>query len=376
MFFIRTRTKLWMALALLLLLADAAQAARIKDLASIQGVRTNQLIGFGLVVGLATTGDTATNVFFSIQTMVNMLRNMGITVPENQISQLQFKNIATVMATAELPSFASQGDRIDVVVSSIGNATSLQGGTLLMTALKGTDGKTYAIAQGPISIGGFQVQGQAQGVQKNHLLVGRITGGGFVERELSNSASAFNAKKEIFLSLKNTDFTTAERISKMINRKLKEVVAHSLDGRSIRVKVPSFYRGNVTGFVTRVESLEVTPDAVAKVIIDERTGTVVMGENVRISTVAVAHGSLLVQIREEPVPVQPFPFSSGETAVAPRTRVKVEEGEDRLIVVPKGVGLGDVVNALNSIGVTPRDLISILQGIKSAGALHADLDII
>lgn len=372
MYFIQRRIKFWIVLALILFLTDAAQAARVKDLTNIQGVRSNQLIGFGLVIGLLGTGDTATNVFFSIQTMVSMLKKMGITVPQNQVGQLQFKNIATTMVTAELPPFARQGDRIDVLVSSLGNAKSMQGGTLLMTALKGADGETYVVAQGPLSIGGFAVQGAGGGAQKNHLNVGRVAGGGMVEKELSYS---FNSKTEIFLSLKETDFTTAVRIAKVINTALKEEFAIAMDGGTVKMKIPPFYKGNATGFINKIERLEVTPDTSARVIIDERTGTVVMGENVRISTVAVAHGSLFVQIREEPAVVQPLPLSPGETAVVPRTRITIEEGEDRLLVVPRGIGLGDVVNGLNSIGVTPRDLISILQAIKAAGALHADLQI-
>ena len=350
-----------------------SEAARIKDLVNIEGVRANKLIGFGLVVGLANTGDQATNVFFSIQTMVNMLQKLGVTIPQERINQLQFKNAATVMVTSELPAFARQGDRIDVVVSSLGDSRSLQGGTLLMTPVKGTDSITYAVAQGPVSIGGFSVQGASQGVQKNHPNVGRIVGGATVEKELPDF---FNSKTDISLSLKNTDFTTGSRIAKAINFKMKDVYAEPIDGRTIRVKVPKFYINNVSGFVTKIETLEVEPDTVAKVIIDERTGTVVMGEKVRISTVAVAHGNLFVQITESPEVSQPAPLSLGQTAVAPRTEVTVEESEERLLIVPKGVGIGEVVNALNAIGVTPRDLISILQAIKASGSLHAELEVI
>ncbi|NIP99216.1 MAG: flagellar basal body P-ring protein FlgI [Nitrospinaceae bacterium] len=353
---------------------SSVDAARVKDLVNISGVRANKLIGFGLVIGLANTGDRATNVFFSIQTMVNMLQKLGVTVPENRVNQLQFKNVATVMVTAELPAFARQGDRIDVVVSSMGDSRSLQGGTLLMTPLKGADSITYAIAQGPVSIGGFAVQGQARGIQKNHPNVGRVTGGALVEKELPEF---FNAKSEISLSLKTTDFTTGARIAKAINFKMKDVFAEAIDGRTIRVKVPEFYKNNVPGFVTKIETLEVNPDTLAKVIIDERTGTVVMGENVRISTVAVAHGNLFVQIQEAPEVSQPAPLSRrGQTVVVPRTDVEVEEEENRLMVVPRGVGIGEVVNALNAIGVTPRDLIAILQAIKASGSLHAELEII
>lgn len=350
-----------------------SNAARIKDLVNVDGVRGNKLIGFGLVIGLANTGDQATNVFFSIQTMVNMLQKLGVTVPQDRVNQLQFKNVATVMVTSELPAFARQGDRIDVVVSSLGDSRSLQGGTLLMTPVKGTDSITYAVAQGPVSIGGFSVQGASQGIQKNHPNVGRIVGGATVEKELPDF---FNSKKEISLSLKTTDFTTGSRIAKAINFKMKDVFAEPIDGRTIRVKVPKFYINNVSGFVTKIETLEVEPDTVAKVIIDERTGTVVMGEKVRISTVAVAHGNLFVQITETPEVSQPAPLSSGQTVVVPRTDITVEESENRLLLVPKGVGIGEVVNALNAIGVTPRDLISILQAIKASGSLHAELEII
>ncbi|MEC7641485.1 MAG: flagellar basal body P-ring protein FlgI [Nitrospinota bacterium] len=372
---IRIRLKTLIILALVFLLVDTAGAARVKDLVNIEGVRNNQLIGFGLVIGLRSTGDTATNVFFSIQAIVNMLTKLGITVPANRVDQLQFKNVATVMVTADLPAFARQGDRIDVLVSSLGNAKSLQGGTLLLSPLKGADGNTYVLAQGPLSIGGFAVQGAARGVQKNHLLVGRIANGGLVEKGVANTLKSFNAKKEVFLSLKTADFTTADRVSRVINSEMKEALASTMNSRVIRIKVPHFYKENTSGFVTKIEGLEVRPDTSAKVIVDERTGTVVMGENVRISTVAVAHGALFVQIREEPTAVQPAPLSEGETAIIPRTRVAVDEGEDRLLVVPTGIGIGDVVNALNSIGVTPRDLISILQAIKAAGALHAELEL-
>jgi flagellar P-ring protein precursor FlgI len=350
-----------------------SEAARIKDLVNVDGVRGNKLIGFGLVIGLANTGDQATNVFFSIQTMVNMLQKLGVTVPRDRVNQLQFKNAATVMVTSELPAFARQGDRIDVVVSSLGDSRSLQGGTLLMTPVKGADSITYAVAQGPVSIGGFSVQGSSQGIQKNHPNVGRVSGGATVEKELPDF---FNSKKEISLSLKITDFTTGSRVAKAINFKMKDVFAEPIDGRTIRVKVPKFYINNVSGFITKIETLEVEPDTVAKVIIDERTGTVVMGEKVRISTVAVAHGNLFVHITEEPEVSQPAPLSLGQTTVVPRTEVTIKESEERLLVVPKGVGIGEVVNALNAIGVTPRDLISILQAIKASGSLHAELEII
>ena len=372
---ILNRIRLYAAVLLVFLfVTESADAARIKDLVGIQGVRSNQLIGFGLIIGLSGTGDSATNVFFSIQSIVNMLKKLGITIPADEVDNLKFKNIATVMVTADLPAFARQGDRIDVTASSVGDSKSLQGGTLLMTPLRGPDSKTYAVAQGPLSIGGFSVAGAARGVQKNHLTVGRIANGGIVERELPHQ---FNMKEEIFLNLKITDFTTASRIAKAVNDESKDNIAKSIDGRTVRVSVPSFYKENTSSFITKLESLEVDPDTPAKVIIDERTGTIVMGENVRISTVAVAHGALFVEIREEPVASQPEALSpEGQTAILPRTRVAAEEGKDKLLVVPKGVSLGEIVNALNSIGVTPRDLIAILMAIKASGALHAELVLI
>ena len=372
---ILNRIRLYAAVLLVFLfVTESADAARIKDLVGIQGVRSNQLIGFGLVIGLSGTGDSATNVFFSIQSIVNMLKKLGITIPPDEVDNLKFKNIATVMVTADLPAFARQGDRIDVTASSVGDSKSLQGGTLLMTPLRGPDSKTYAVAQGPLSIGGFSVAGAARGVQKNHLTVGRIANGGVVERELPHQ---FNMKEEIFLNLKITDFTTASRIAKAVNDESKDTIATSIDGRTVRVSVPSFYKENTSSFITKLESLEVDPDTPAKVIIDERTGTIVMGENVRISTVAVAHGALFVEIREEPVASQPGALSpEGQTAILPRTRVAAEEGQDKLLVVHKGVSLGEIVNALNAIGVTPRDLIAILMAIKASGALHAELVLI
>lgn len=374
MFYNRTWVRAGLLVLLFVFVTESAHAVRIKDLTNVRGVRSNQLIGFGLVAGLAKTGDSVTNVFFSIQTIVSMLTKMGIRVPEGKVDQLKFKNVATVMVTATLPPFARQGDQIDALLSSVGNAKSLQGGTLLMTSLKGPDGQTYAVAQGPLSIGGFFVQGGAKNVQRNHQTAARIANGAYVEKELPHQ---FNLKEEIFLNLKQTDFTTASRISRAINDAMRDIVATLVDGRTIKVKVPPFYKEKTSQFITRIESIEVEPDGIAKVILDERTGTVVMGEKVMISAVAVAHGSLFIQITEEPSVSQPAPFSpGGQTVVVPRTRLKIKEGEDRLLIVPKSISLGQVVNGLNAIGVNPRDLIAILQAIKASGALHAELEII
>lgn len=351
---------------------NLSEAVRIKDITNLQGVRENQLIGYGIIIGLAGTGDSSTNVFFSIQTIASMLKKLGLTVPQQEIDGLKFKNIATVMVTANLPPFARVGSRIDVLASSLGDAKSLQGGTLLLTPLKAPNGEVYAVAQGPVSIGGFAA-GRARGIQKNHLNVARISGGALVEKEIPSN---FKNKKYLKLLLKEPDFTTANRIAETINKKLKRNIAFPRDAGTVDVKVLKRFKHHVVKFVASVERLEVTPDTAAKVIIDERTGTIVMGENVRISTIAVSHGSLTIQIKEEPIVVQPEPLSKGETAVVSRTRVTVEEGEDRLIVLPKGVSIGEVITALNAIGVKPRDLISILQAIKAAGALHSELILI
>ena len=364
---------LFILFALIFLHVGLSEAARIKDLTNIQGVRENQLIGYGIVIGLAGTGDSSTNIFFSIQTIASMLKKLGLTVPESEVDGLKFKNMATVMVTSSLPPFARSGNHIDVLVSSIGDAKSLQGGTLLLTPLKAPNGKVYAVAQGSVSIGGFEAGRAGKGVQKNHLNVGRIAGGALVEKE---TPFKFANKKSLTLALDQPDFTTSNRIANTINIFFKDHIAFSKDSGSVEITVPNRFQKNVVKFVSSLERLRVSPDTKAKIIIDERTGTIVIGENVRISTIAVSHGSLTIQIKEDPEVVQPKPLSKGETTVVPRTRVIVEEGEDRLLVVPEGASISNIVTALNAIGVTPRDLIAILQAIKAAGALHADLILI
>lgn len=358
---------------IILLIPGLSEAARIKDLTNLQGVRENQLIGYGIVIGLAGTGDSSTNIFFSIQTITSMLKKLGLTVPNSEIDGLKFKNMATVMVTANLPPFARPGNRIDVLVSSLGDAKSLQGGTLLLTPLKAPNGEVYAVAQGPISIGGFAAGRAARGVQKNHLTVGRIVSGALVEKDIPSN---FEKKKSFRLALSQPDFTTANRIANSINNHFKTHAAFPKDAGTVDITVPEKFQGNIVKFIASLENLSVSPDTAARIIIDERTGTIVIGKDVRISTVAVSHGSLTIQIKEEPVVVQPEPLSRGETAIVPRTRLTVEEGEDRLLVVPQGTSIGEVIAALNAIGVTPRDLIAILQAIKAAGALHAELVLI
>ena len=345
-------------------------AVRLKDIIDIEGVRGNYLIGYGLVVGLKQTGDGA-QTQFTVQSVVNMLQKFGINVPKNQV---RLKNVAAVLVTAYLPPYVKPGQKIDVTVSTLGDAKSLQGGTLLMTPLKGPDGKVYAIAQGPVSIGGFAAGGAAGAVQVNHPTVGKIPGGAIVERPVP--MENLNNMPKILLSLKEGDFNTVTEIANLINLYLNGKYAYPRDLRTIVLNIPDKYKGRVIELIAEIGELEVVPDVPARVVIDERTGTVVIGENVRISKVAIAHGNLSVQIKEAPLAAQPYPFSPGETVVVPRTEVQVEEQKAKVVVLEEGATLGELVRALNAVGATARDLIAILQAIKAAGALHAELIII
>lgn len=358
-------------LLLMLVAATAARAARIKDIASIRGVRQNQLVGYGLVVGLDGTGD-GTKSLFTVQSLASMLERMGVTIDPDQ---LKVKNVAAVMITADLPPFARTGSRIDVLVNSIGDAKNLQGGTLLLTPLKAADGKVYAVAQGPVSTGGFAYgQGSGTGVQKNFPTVGRIVGGATIEREI---ASNFNQREELTLALHAPDFTTAMRVAQAINAAFGDSMANAPDAGTIKVSVPDIYRGRSVELVALIENLGVTPDRVSKVIINERTGTVIMGENVRIATIAIAHGNLSIQVSQSDSVSQPLPFSQGgQTVVTSDREVRVAEGSNPLFLVESGVSIGEVVRALNALGVSPRDLIAIFQALKAAGALEAELQII
>ncbi len=353
----------------LMVLAGTAYGVRIKDIAKIKGVRQNQLVGYGLVVGLNGTGDDD-NLDFMIQSMAAMLEKMGVTVKAEDIES---ENVAAVMVTSELPPFARAGSRIDVIVSSIGDAENLQGGILLITPLKAVNGQIYAVAQGPVSTGGFEASGTSGGgVQKNFPTVGRVPNGAMIEKEI---AIDFNQKKTLTFILQYPDFTTASRMAQAINRALNKKVAHTQDAATIRVNVPARYRGNTVALATLIENLGVTPDTVSKIVINERTGTVIMGENVRISTVAIAHGNLSIQVKESQDVSQPLPFSEGVTTVTPDTEILVEEEKKPLFLVESGVSIGEVVRALNAIGVSPRDLIAIFQALKAAGALQAELEI-
>ena len=381
-----------LATVLLIVFSAKASAVRIKDLSSIKGIRHNQVIGYGLVVGLNGTGDKQ-YTGFTVQSLVNMIERMGIHVDEKDV---MVKNVAAVMVTAMIPPFARIGNKIDVVVSSIGDAKSLQGGTLLLTPLRGVDRKVYALAQGPVAVGGFTARGAARGgVTKNHTTAGRIARGATIEREIPVS---MEDKQEFLITLNNPDFTTAVRVCNAINEKLGRVLATTTDSGTLKLQVPEDFQDRVVQMVALVENLEVTPDTVAKVVLNEKTGTVVIGENVRISTVAVAHGSLSIQIKERIMVSQPQPFApappegastqqfqlqdgvvmgpGGQTVVSPDSEVSTQEEKNRLLLVPSGTTIGELVRALNAIGVTPRDLITIFQSIKAAGALQAELEII
>ena len=359
-----------MILACLFLAVGPAKAVRIKDMASVRGVRANQLIGYGLVVGLNGTGDKSSTTFTN-QGLANMLTRMGLKVSADGI---KVKNVAAVMVTTKLPPYARLGNRLDVTLSSLGDATSLAGGTLIMTPLKALDGNVYAVAQGPISVGGFSAGGEAATVSKNHPTVGRIPRGAVVERELPLK---FRDLKDLTINLNTPDFTTANRVANAINKVMPQVRASAVDPSTVTFHLPQGAGANPVGIMARLENINVDPDVSAKVIVDERTGTVVMGEAVRISTVAVASGSLSISITEGEDVSQALPFApGGRTVATPTTEVQVGEQKSKLGVLKSGATIGDVVKALNALGATPRDLITILQAIKSAGALQADLEII
>ncbi len=346
-----------------------AHAVRLKDIVEINGVRKNQLVGYGLVVGLDGTGD-GKKALFTLQSMASMLEKMGVTVNSEEI---QVKNVAAVMLTASLPPFARRGNRLDVLVSSIGDAKNLQGGTLLLAPLKGLDGRIYAMAQGPVNTGGFGAGGDSASVTKNFPTVGRVLSGAIIEREVPNN---FKDRSILVFSLHNPDFLTATRVIDAINARFAAPVASATDPGTIEIQVPDKYIGNTVPLLASLSEIEVTPDTKARVVINERTGTVVMGENVRISTLAIAHGNLSIVVRENTDVSQPLPLSQGQTVATPNTDINIQESGNKLMVVPKGINIGEVVNALNALGVTPRDLIAIFQAIKAAGALQADLEVI
>ena len=354
--------------SLIVIFCLPSYAIRLKDMADLKGVRNNQLIGYGLVVGLDGTGDGKKSLF-TVQSMVSMMEKMGITISDKDIA---VKNVAAVMITASLPPFAKVGNRIDILVSSVGDASNLQGGTLLFTPLQGADGNVYAVAQGPVTTGGFSAEGQGGSVTKNFPTVGRVVGGASIERELT---SDFNKKQELSILLHNPDFTTASRVTGAINSILNETLAHSKDAGTVTLDIPKQYHGKVVEFVTLIEGIEINPDVTSKVVINERTGTVVMGENVRIATVAIAHGNLSIEIKESSKVSQPLPFSKGKTIKTPETNISVNEEKVPIYVIERGASLNEVVRALNALGVSPRDLIVIMQALKTSGALQSKLEI-
>ena len=349
----------------------AAAASRIKDILDFEGVRDNQLVGYGLVVGLNNTGDTLADGHFTKQSLKAMLNRLGVKPTD---AGLDSQNVAAVMITANLPPFARQGARIDVTVSALGDSSSLLGGTLLVTPLLGADGEVYAVAQGQVAVGGFQTQGDAETVTKGVPTSGRIANGAIVEREVKFNLAGLTKVK---LTLRNPDFTTARRVAQAVNAFLGTAVAIPSDPTTIQLTVPQSYQDNVVNLLTDIEQLRIEPDQLARVVIDEQTGTIVMGENVRISSVAIAQGSLTIRVTETQQVSQPGPFAEvGTTTTVDRTNIEVDQGEDkRLTVLPEGVSLQELVNGLNALGIGPRDMITILQAIKTAGALQAEIEV-
>ncbi len=348
----------------------AGSTVRIKDIASFEGVRDNMLVGYGLVVGLNGTGDSLRNANFTQESLVAMLERLGVST---RGTNLNTRNVAAVMVTATLPPFARQGARIDIAASAMGDAKSLAGGTLLVTPLLGADGEVYAVAQGALAAAGFQAEGQAERVTRGVPTTARIPNGAIVEREVE---FALDDLRQVHLSLRNPDFTTADRIAAVINGYLRDGVARAIDPATVILPVPRSHSGRIAALLTEIEQLRVRPDTPAKIVIDESAGIIVIGENVRIDRVAVAQGNLTVRVTETPEVVQPEPFSLGQTAEVPRTQVEVDDGADRkLAVLDTGVTLDDLVDGLNALGVGPRDMISIIQAIKAAGALQAEIEV-
>ena len=349
----------------------AAQAARLKDVAHVDGFRANQLFGYGLVVGLNGTGDKQ-NTEFTVQTLTNLLQEYSIRVNPDDV---RVKNVAAVMVTAEVPAFVQPGTRLDATISSVGDASSLSGGTLLLTPLKGPDGKVYAVAQGAVSLGGgYTAIGVGAKISKNHQTAGRVTAGVLVERAIPSSIVSRDGQVQI--NVDKPDFTTARRVSEALNKSSLKVFSQAISPGVIMVNVPEEFKDNPVPFIAALESVEMNPDNPARIVVNERTGTVIMDKNVRIAPVAVAHGGLHITIKTEQKVSQPNPFGTGRTVVVPDTSITVQEPENRqLIELPGGAGvsLSEMVQALNSLGVTPRDLIAVFEALRQSGALQAEL---
>ena len=346
--------------------------SRVKDLVEIEGIRDNQLVGYGLVVGLNGTGDSLKNAPFTQQSIQTMLERLGVNT---RGTTMQTKNVAAVMVTANLPAFAGEGGKIDITVSAMGDAKNLQGGTLLVTPLFGADGQIYAVGQGPVAVGGFSAQGDAASVTRGVPTAGRIANGAIVEKNTGFTLASLNSLK---LSLHNPDLTTATRIAAAINDYLGNKVALATDPSNVQLALPANYNGGVMALLTDIEQVKVDPDQPAKVIIDQNSGVIVMGSDVRISTVAIAQGNLTIKVQETPQVSQPAPFSNtGTTTEVPRTSIQIDDSKgNKMTVLHPGVSLQSVVDGLNALGVGPRDIISILQAIKAAGALQADIQVI
>ncbi len=346
-----------------------AATARIKDIVNIEGVRENQLVGYGLVVGLNGTGDSLNNSPFTRQSLQAMLERLGVnTRGEN----MRTANVAAVMITANLPPFATQGSRLDVNVSALGDSSSLQGGTLLVTPLLGADGEVYAIAQGSVTINGFKAEGDAATIISGVPTTGRISSGGLIEREIG---FALGAQRSIRLALRNPDFTTSRRVALSINDFIGVPCATPEDSATVRITLPHNFNGNIVDLITDVEQLVIETDQPAKIVIDENSGIIVMGKDVRVSTVAVAQSNLTVTIAETPGVSQPEPFSDGTTVVVPRTDLNVDIVNSDLALVEESVSLQELVDGLNALGISPRDLIAILQAVKASGALQAEIEV-
>jgi flagellar P-ring protein precursor FlgI len=362
-----------LVLAFGLSLVGPAYAARIKEMASIEGVRSNQLTGFGLVVGLDGTGDQTTQIPYTSQGLANYMQQLGITLTPASLTQLQMKNVAAVLVTAQLPAFARPGQLLDINVSSLGNAKSIKGGTLIATPLKGADGEVYALAQGNLIVAGAGAAAGGSKVTVNHLSVGRIPDGAQVERAVP---TALQDGPTISLSLNASDFQTARKVAQAINSKFGDGVAQALDGRTVQVKAPSIPNDRIS-FIAEMEELPVESSmAAAKVIINSRTGSIVLNQAVTLGACAIAHGNLSISISSTPVISQPAPFSQGQTVVSEKASIEIKQEPGKLIQIPAAAQLSEVVKALNSLGATPQDLLAILQAIKAAGALNAELEVI
>ena len=358
------------ALALVPLAQVTAAPARIKDIVDVEGIRENQLVGYGLIVGLNGTGDSLNNSPFTKQSLQSMLERLGVNT---QGENVRTANVAAVMVTASLPAFATQGQRLDVSVSSLGNAKSLQGGTLLVTPLLGADGEVFAIAQGPVTINGFKAEGDAASIVSGVPTTGRISSGALVEREIGFE---LGAQHTLRLALRNPDLTTSRRIAMAVNDFIGAATAVPEDPSTVRLTLPVNFNGNIVDLLTDIEQLIIQTDQSAKIVIDENSGIIVMGKDVRVSSVAVAQSNLTVSIAENPNVVQPAPFSQGVTAVEPNTDLSVTQTDTALQVINESVSLQELVDGLNALGISPRDLISILQAIKATGALQAEIEVL